>query len=236
MPGHDALFDVLRQFARTMTHGYDLADALHDFCDHAAQVVSATGAGVALLDGDELRFVTATSATITAAERAQEEHQDGPCLASIRRCEPVRVRDLRERCDEWPEYCAEVTGHGLNAVLGIPLVLHDHRVGCLDVYDCEPRDWSDEEVNAATVLADIAAAYVLNASELARSRETAEQLQHALDSRVVIEQAKGVLAAQQSVSMDAAFAAIRQHARSNNRTVRAVAQEIVDAGARALAC
>ena len=77
-----------------MTHRYDLTETLHDFCDHAAEVVSATGAGVALLEGDKLWFVTATNPTVTAAEHAQEELQTGPCLASIHLREPVRVRDL----------------------------------------------------------------------------------------------------------------------------------------------
>ncbi len=228
VPDDDPLLDVLRRFARAMARGYDLADILHEFCEHAAEVVGADAAGVALLDGDKLRFVTATNATAVAAEHAQEEHQAGPCLASIHDRRPVPVADLRDHTDDWPAYCADVLGHGVHAVLGIPLILDDERIGSLDVYQRAPREWSDAEINSATVLADIAAAYVLNASELARTQRTAEQLQHALDSRVVIEQAKGVVAAKRELPVDEAFRLIRQHARSNNRTVREVALGVLD--------
>lgn len=231
MAEHEILFDVLRRFARTMTQQYDLVDVLYGLCDHAVEVLDAAGAGVSLFNEDaELRFVTATSEPVIFAERAQEQAQAGPCYSSIEERRPVAVGDIRRHADRWPAYCETLQQHGLTAVLGLPLVLGEERIGALDVYDHAPREWSEAQVAAAVVLADVAAAYVSNASELARTRRTAEQLQTALDSRIVIEQAKGKLSESSDLSMDEAFEAIRNHARNNGLTVRSVAKAIIDGG------
>ena len=230
MPDQDPLFDALRRFARVMSRHYDVTDALYEICDQVTDVVEASGAGVALFDAKgELRFVTATSEATVAAEQAQERTQSGPCLAAIERGRPVPVRDVRDHADEWPGYTETVTDLGLVAVLGLPMIIDGERIGSLDVYD-GVRDWTDDQVSAAALMAEMASAYVLNASEIARSRRTAEQLQAALDSRVVIEQAKGKLSGQRDLTMDEAFNTIRQHARSNNVTVRSVAEGIVERG------
>jgi GAF domain-containing protein len=228
---HEVLFDVLRRFARKMTVSYDVSEVLYEFCDHAVDVLDADGAGVSLFDErGELRFAAATSQAVVAAEKAQEEGQAGPCISSVEERRPVAVSDIREHADRWPGYCLTIQDHGLTAVLGLPLVLEDERIGSVNVYGEGPRVWTDEQITFGTVLADIAAAYVYNASELVRSRRTAEQLQTALDTRVVIEQAKGIISAQRGMSMDQAFAAIRGHARSHGITVRSVAQAVVADG------
>lgn len=234
MADQQALFDVLRGFARTMAGNYDIADALYQLSDNVVEVLGATAAGVALWDGGHLRFVTATSAAAVVAEEAQERLQSGPCYTSLRERRPVPVDDIRDHHADWPEFCPVVEREGLLAVLGLPLVLDDSRVGSLDVYSAEPREWSAEAAGAATVLADVAAAYVLNASELAQQQRTAEQLQTALDSRIVIEQAKGKLSGQLGVTPDEAFQLIRRHARSNHLTIREASQLVLDEGADAV--
>lgn len=211
-----------------MAGSYDTTEALYDLSDSVVEVLTATAAGVALLDGDELRFVTATSDAGEEAERVQERLQFGPCLASIQRNQPVVIDDLRECHDHWPDYAPAVEKIGFRAVLGIPLVLDDRQVGSLDVYSAEPRQWSDEAVHAALVLADVGAAYVVNASELAQSQRTTEQLQTALDGRVVIEQAKGVLAERAGISTEEAFRRIRASARRQSTKVADVCRRVID--------
>lgn len=234
MTNQEALSDVLRRFARIMAESYDIGDVLHELSDNVVEVLGATAAGVALCDKGELRYVTATSEAAVAAEHAQELAQAGPCYTSLEECHPVAVRDIREHHDDWPEFCPIVERQGLLAVLGLPLVLDDRRVGSINAYNAEPREWSEASISAGAVLADIAAAYILNASELEQSRRTAEQLQAALDSRVVIEQAKGKLSGQLDLSPDDAFDAIRRHARRHRVTVRAVAQSVLDRGVDAI--
>lgn len=231
---HEVLLEVLRRFARTMTHRYDITDVLYELCDYVVEVLDATGAGVSLFTEDgRLEFVTATDETVVAAEKAQERNQAGPCYSSVELDRPVRVRDIRDH-DEWPDYRRDAEALGLFAVLGLPLVLDGERIGSLNIYDTEPREWTDADVTQAGVLADIAAAYVLNASELARTRRTAEQLQTALDSRVVIEQAKGRLAGDLGISVDEAFSRLRRHARANRIPLRQVADDVLQNGARSL--
>jgi GAF domain-containing protein len=231
MGDHEVLFDVLRRFARTMTSRYDLPDVLHELCVHASEVLGAAGAGVSVFDDDgRLRFVTATSEVVITAERAQEEGEEGPCYSSLEEMRPVVVDDIGAVRDRWPGYCRTLEEQGLHAVLGLPLVLSDQRIGAIDVYDGPPRSWSESEVAAASVLADVATAYVANAGELARSRRTTEQLQHALESRVEIEQAKGKLSQSAAMSLDEAFELMRARARSTSRTVRDIAREVIERG------
>lgn len=235
MVDQDGLFKVLRAFARTLAGSYDISDALTDLSDNVVGVLSARAAGVALCDGDELRFVTGTSEAAIAAERTQERLQSGPCYTSLEECRPVPVRDIREHHGDWPDFCPVVEQVGFLGILGLPLVLDDRRIGSLNVYNAEPRAWSEGDIAAGTVLADMAAAYILNASELAQHQRTAEQLQAALDSRVLIEQAKGRLSGELGVTTDEAFEIIRRHARSNRITVRQVSRSVLDEGATALA-
>jgi len=233
---HEALHQVLRRFARTMTRRYDVSDVLHELSDHAVEIMDCAGAGVAVVDAHgDLRFATATNQDVVAAEQAQEEAQDGPCFASLQERRPVAVEDVREHEQRWPAFVAAAADHGLTSVLGLPLVLDDERIGTINVYDRGRRTWTGEEIAQALVLGDVAAAYIHNASELARSRRTAEQLQRALDSRVVIEQAKGVLAASLGLTVDDAFELLRRHARGNNLTVRSVSERILAEGAGAIA-
>jgi len=105
-------------------------------------------------------------------------------------------------------------------------------VGALNLYSTQPRQWSDEDITVARVLADAATRYVVNASKLRQQEQLSEQLQQALGSRVVIEQAKGITASRHSVTIDAAYQLIRVHARSNNASLRTVAEAIVSVGLR----
>lgn len=213
-----------------MASSYDVTASLYDLSDSVVEVLDATAAGVALLDGDDLRFVTATSERGEQAERAQERLQEGPCLDSIRENRPVLVDDIRDRHDRWPRYGPTVEQLGLRATLGLPLVLDDRRVGSINVYCAEPRKWSEQAVSAGRVLADIGAAYVLNTSEIVRSQRTADQLQTALDTRVVIEQANGVLAERLDISTEEAFQRIRSSARRQRTKVAEVCRRVIDTG------
>lgn len=228
MIDQDVMCEVLRRFARTMAGTYDVTAALYDLSDTVVQVMGATAAGVALLDGDQLRFVTATNSAAAEAESLQERLQEGPCMEAIRRAAPVPVGDMRDHHDRWPDYGVALEEVGFRAVLGLPLVLDDQRVGSLDVYDVQPRTWEQAVLDAGLALADITAAYVLNASALAQSQRTTEQLQTALDTRVLIEQAKGVLAERLGVTTSEAFERIRTSARTDRVKITEVCRLVID--------
>lgn len=227
--GAESLHQVLRRFAATMVRSFEVNDVLYELCDHVVEILDATGAGVSVVVEDRLQFVTATSERVIDVERSQESHQDGPCITAYGTGEVVAVPDLAER-SEWPEYRAAAAAAGIVSVVGIPLTIDHHRVGSLDVYDTVRRDWTDEELDAARVLADVATAYIVRAGELAQSRQLSEQLQTALDSRIVIEQAKGALARDLDTTVDDAFEVMRRHARRHGESIRSVAEGIVNHG------
>ncbi|MFN3216260.1 MAG: GAF and ANTAR domain-containing protein [Acidimicrobiales bacterium] len=212
-----------------MVHSFEVNDVLYELCDHVVSILGATGAGVSVVLEDRLQFVTATSERVIDVERAQEAHQDGPCTTAYSTGDVVAVPELAEVSD-WPEYRAAAAAAGIVSVVGIPLTIDHHRVGSLDVYDTTRREWTDEELDAARVLADIATAYLVRAGELAESRQLSEQLQTALDSRIIIEQAKGALARDLGTTVDDAFEVMRRHARRTGASIRLVADGIVNLG------
>lgn len=229
MVGAESLHQVLRRFAAMMVRSFEVNDVLYELCDHVVEILDATGAGVSVVLEERLQFVTATSERVIDVERAQEAKQRGPCTRAYRTGAVVAIPAISE-LSEWPEYQAAAAAAGIVAVVGIPLVIDDHRVGSLDVYDTVRRDWSDAELDAACVLADVATAYIVRAGELAQSRQLSEQLQSALDSRIVIEQAKGALARDLAATVDDAFEVMRRHARRSGISIRSVADGIVNQG------
>ncbi len=232
MPANDLLLDVLTRFADTLAGRYDVADVLYALTDHAVEVLAATAAGVSLSDDhDMLQFVSANSELASQLERVQQESRQGPCHLALLQGREVVVDDITSH-DEWPIYRSKAAELGLRAVMGIPLGVGERCLGALNIYHHERRDWTDDDVANARVLANIATSYVLHASQLDEARRLNEQLQQALESRIVIEQAKGLLAGELGVTLEDAFDMLRHHSRSNNATLRAVAEAVVQLGLR----
>lgn len=153
-----------------------------------------------------------------------------PSVDAYRIAEIVTIDDLRAQRDRWPIYTDCALGQGVLAVAAIPMCLNTQAIGALTVYSTTARRWSDDDLTASRVLADIATSYLINAAELAESHRTSQQLQQALDTRIVIEQAKGAIASQRQVPVDEAFEILRGHARNHNASLRSVATAVVDVG------
>lgn len=229
----ELLTSVLSDFAHTLTRRFDVAEVLFRLVEHVTEILRVDGAGVSLVDEEgRLRRVTTVNELTARLESVEEETQEGPCVDAFRRNEVVAVADLAAAGSNWPRWAAEADGLGVAAVLGVPLSVHDRVLGAMNVYSRVQRPWSDGDVRVARVLTDMAASYVANASDLERSRRTAEQLQEALDSRIVIEQAKGVLVAEEHVSVDDAFVILRTHSRNHGASLRDVANAVVHLGLR----
>lgn len=226
------LMEVVFAFIPRLVEDYEVSDALHDLVDDAAHLLGIAGAGISLTRGDGLAFATAANERVTSLERLQEETQSGPCVEAHRSGDAVVVADLRAELHRWPALAGAAAEEGVVAVAGIPMHLNGVRLGALNLYDDRPRSWSAGDLDVAEVLAAMATAYVANAARLDQARHTAEQLQAALTSRVVIEQAKGLLAGERHISVDEAFSVLRSHARSNQASLRAVADAVVNLGLR----
>jgi GAF domain-containing protein len=222
---------TLSRFAVVLPARYDLEAALTELTESVTAVLGLSGAGVTMADeAGRLRFVTAVSQASGDLERNQEEQQAGPCRDAFDTGAVVRVADVRKESARWPEFSATATQLDVAGVAGIPMRLADLIIGALNLYSSQAREWSDEDIAVAGVLADVATSYVVNASKLRQQEQLSEQLQEALESRVVIEQAKGITAQQNSVTVDHAYQLIRRHARNNNASLRVVAEAIVAVG------
>jgi len=221
---------TLSKFAVVLPAHYDLEVALSELTESVTAVLGLCGSGVTMAEEGRLRFVTAVSQASGDLERIQEEQQAGPCRDAYDTGEAVRVSDVRQESTRWPEFAATAARVGVAGVAGIPMRLADQIIGALNLYSPRPREWSDEDIAVAGVLADVATSYVVNASKLRQQEQLSEQLQHALESRIVIEQAKGITAQQNAVTVEQAYQLMRRHARSNNASLRMVAEAIVAVG------
>jgi GAF domain-containing protein len=220
------LLGSLRRYARTMAGEYDLSDVLYQLSNDAVEVLGVAGAGVAVADDHgHLRYAAASGADVAVLERSQEEHQAGPCVDAYRTRRRVIVEDIASRSD-WPEYRADALRLGLHSVAGIPFILRGERLGAINLYDREVRTWADDDLEGAAVIADMAAG-TMTRERLEDAHRLACQLQQALDSRVLIEQAKGILSAELALSVDEAFDLLRQHARNSNATLPTVAEAVI---------
>ena len=222
--------ETLSRFAVVLPARYDLEAVLTELTQSATAVLCLSGSGVTMAEEGRLHYVTAVSHASGELERIQEEEQAGPCRDAYDSGEVVRVTDVRLEFARWPEFAATAARVGVAGVAGIPMRLADDIIGALNIDSPEPREWSDEDIGVAVVLADVATSYVVNASKLRQQKQLSEQLAEALESRIVIEQAKGITASQSSVSVDDAYLLMRRHARNNNVSLRIVAQAIISVG------
>ena len=231
MYDHEFFVETTTGFTENLLSHYDLDEVLLDLAGRLIRLFSLAGSGVTLGRDGVLHAVMAVPSHLAPLEVYQEQEQEGPCADAFRSGRTVAVTDLRLE-ERWPGYRRVAKELGMRSVVGVPMRLADQSVGALNMYHAETREWSDEDLDAARVLANMATGYLMNASSLAKQTQLAHQLQQALDSRVVIEQAKGVLAEARGISVEAAFDRLRSHARSHNSRVQHVATAVVSMGLR----
>jgi diguanylate cyclase (GGDEF)-like protein len=170
-----ALVTALAQLSRSVTDDFSPEELLRSLCEVAARALPVDGAGVMLYRDDRTIFVHATGEQVTPVEQLQEEKQAGPCLDSMEAKSPTRIADI-ERDGAWPAYQALSAELGLQAVLAMPLVSRGESWGSLDLYRRDPGPWTDGELQAAQVLADVAVSYLVMAHDRDESRVAQEAL------------------------------------------------------------
>jgi GAF domain-containing protein len=221
---------TLSRFAVVLPARYDLEVVLTDLTESVVAVLGLCGSGVTMAEDGQLRFVTTVTDAARELERDHAQQHPCPCRDAYATGETLRVTDVRAESARWPEFSVTATRLGVAGVAGIPMRLADQIIGSLNLYSTEPRDWSDRDIGVAAVLADVATSYVVNASKLRQQEQLSAQLQEALDSRIVIEQAKGITAHKHAVTVEQAYQRMRRHARNNNASLRQVADAIVAVG------
>lgn len=221
------LLAVFDDYALKMTRDYDVGEVLYRLTDQAVDVLALDAAGVSLADGNgALKFVSATDDRVIRIEERQISLGQGPCHDAFDLGETMASADLTEE-PRWPAFADEALQQGCKAVAGIPMVANGSRIGAMNIFSNQPRAWSAEDLQIAQILAHMASGYIKNVRMLSASQLMTAQLQHALDSRIIIEQAKGILAERNGTTPHKAFETLRQHARSNNLRIHDLCHAVV---------
>jgi GAF domain-containing protein len=222
------LADVFVELADTLVDDFDLIEFLHVLTERCVQLLNVSAAGLLLTDGQSnLRVVAASSERTRFLELFQLEADEGPCLDCFRTGAPVFVADLRAT-QRWPRFSAAAAEVGFAAVHALPMRLRIEVIGALNLFDTDPGTLDDDKVRVGQALADVATIGLLQQRAIHRRDVLAEQLQTALNSRVLIEQAKGLLAERLHTNVAEAFTLLRNAARSSNRRLSDLAQAIID--------
>ncbi|MFI1401120.1 GAF and ANTAR domain-containing protein [Streptomyces sp. NPDC020681] len=217
------------ELADNLVADFDLIDFLRLLTDRCVGMLGASAAGVLLADRDgELRVMAASDERVRLLELFQLQNDEGPCLDCFHTGTPVSVPDLRTEADRWPRFVAQAQHSGFAAVQALPMRLRDDVVGALNLFRTQPGPFDPVGTPIAQALADVATISLLQQRSTHRSNVLNEQLQTALNSRVLIEQAKGKLAERQGIDMEQAFTALRGYARAHNRRLSDLARAFID--------
>lgn len=228
--------ELLRTFVRladTLVDDYDVVDLLQVLVDACHDLLGSTAAGILLADArGELEVVASTSEASRLVELMQLSAQAGPCIESFRAGRRVSVPDIEHSSESWVQFRAAALAHGFRSMDALPLRLRDVTIGTLNLMREASGAAADDDIMAAQAFADVATIGILHERSIRESSVLSMQLQAALNSRIVIEQAKGVVSHTRGVSIDEAFLLIRQYARSHNLGLSAVAARLVDRSLR----
>lgn len=227
----DRLTEVYVELADTLVANFDLVDFLQDLTDHAADVSGADAVGIVIADHrGALQFMAASNESGRALELFQLQDEEGPCLDCFRTHQPVVNVDLGATDTPWPQFAPHAREAGFGSVHAFPMRLRDEVIGALNLFGRHPLRFADNEVRVVQSLADVATIGILQQRQLARADALTEQLQGALNSRILLEQAKGALSFREQITPDAAFTRMRERARSERRRLVDIASDVLGLG------
>lgn len=193
------------------------------------QLLPIAAAGILVADSRcELHVFASSSEGTRLLELLQVQTNFGPCLQAYHSGQAVLVDDLTADQDRWSEFAERAIEYRFRAVFALPMRLRDERVGALNLFRTQPGQMSNTDVAVGQALADVATIGILRQRLIARSDLVSQQLQTALNTRVIIEQAKGVLAERGAIDMDRAFTMLRSHARKTNQRLADLSRAVVD--------
>jgi transcriptional regulator with GAF, ATPase, and Fis domain len=222
------LAEAFVTLADTLVTDFDIADLFHDLAGACVELLEVTAAGLMLVDASgRLRVMSSSSERSRLLELMEIQNDEGPCLDCHREGAPVLVADLAAQRARWPSFADEAMRVGFAAVYALPMRLRSDTIGALNLFHRDRDTITEATLRIGQALADVATIAILQ-QRAARAREDlSQQLQTALNSRVIIEQAKGVLAERQHADMPSAFNLLRGHARSTQQQLSEVARAVV---------
>ena len=228
MPRETLLARTLVELADTLVANFDVVDLLSLLVDQCVDVLDVGAAGLMLAAPDGgLRVMASSNETMRVLELFEVQAEEGPCLDCYRTGQPVVNEDLETIDGRWPRFAAEALAAGYRSVHALPMRLRGTVIGALNLFHVDSGAMRPADIAAAQAFADIATIAILQHRAALEAQALNEQLNHALNSRIVIEQAKGMVAERESVDMDEAFFVLRSYARNHNLRLVDVATDVI---------
>lgn len=219
---------VLVEFAQHMAEERDPAEILNRLSDYCTELLPVHGVGVLLRDEDgNIAVGTANTEAGMIVEQLEADLHEGPCSECLEVGTYLAFPDLEQAADRYPRFVPPALEAGVRAIHALPMTARTEVIGSLNIIATEVLELTAEQIATAQMLSDVAISYVSNSRAFESTTKLASQLQHALDSRIVIEQAKGVLSERRNVAVNEAFEVLRGYARSNHLKLHDVAGAVV---------
>ena len=229
MAREESLIRSLVEMADTLVDDYDVVDLLTGLADRCVNLLGVDAAGVMLASPEgELHLIASSSETMRVLEVFELQAKQGPCLDAYHTGEPVAHENLRAGAGRWPQFATVALHAGFQSVFALPLRLRDMTIGALNLFHAQQAPMDERDVIVARAFADLAAISVMQHRAVTETQRVNEQLSGALTSRIVIEQAKGVISERAHVDLAEAFRRLRSYARNNNRRLTEVARATID--------
>jgi GAF domain-containing protein len=229
MARESLLIATLVELADNLVDNYDVIDVLTVLSDRCVETLDVDAAGVMLASpGGELQFIASSSESMRVLELFQIQANEGPCVDCYHSGEAIVNYDLTAQDDRWPHFTPRALAQGFRAVHSLPMRLRGRTIGALNLFRTHQGPLGANDVAAAQGLADVATIATLQHQSSLDSRALNEQLSNALNSRIIIEQAKGMISQATNCDMDEAFGRLRAHARNHNEGLTGVATRIVE--------
>jgi GAF domain-containing protein len=219
---------TLVELADTLVDDFDVVDLLTRLAGRCVEVLDVEAAGIMLAAPDgQLRVMASSSEAMRVLELFEIQAQEGPCLDSHRTGLPVVNQDLAAANGRWPRFAAEAQAAGFRSVHALPMRLRGSVIGALNLFRVGPGEMGPADIEVAQAFSDVATIAILQHRAAHEAQVINEQLTHALNSRVVIEQAKGMVSERLNLDMQEAFAVLRTHARNHNLRLVDVAEAVI---------
>lgn len=225
---NERLVETFVELADTLIDDFDVIDFLHLLVDRSVELLDIDAAGLLLADQHgQLQVIASSNEHVRLLELFQLQNDEGPCLDAYATGAGVSAVDLATARDRWPHFAPAAVAAGFTAVDALPMRLRDHVIGALNLFRTHAGALTSTALLTAQALVDVATIGLLQERAIRRQEVLSEQLQVALNSRVVIEQAKGLIAERLGVQMEVAFVALRGYARNNNLKLSDVAESVI---------
>ncbi|PPH20991.1 GAF and ANTAR domain-containing protein [Rathayibacter toxicus] len=223
------ILETLVTLADTLVDDFDVASLFDDLVQRCTTVIDAADVGIVLGDSHgELMMMAASSPRLLSAEEIQLSKNSGPCIDAIHSGQVIRAGSLDEIAQRWPAFATVMRGSGYHSLHTVPLRLRSTVLGAMNFFRDSDGELGNSDAQVAHAIADIAAIGLMQERSVRESAIARKQLEHALASRIVVEQAKGIVSNSYDVTMEVAWALLRQRARSHQARVTDVARGVIN--------